>query len=89
MSIESILIGIIGDLTIFETKDVLYEFNGGWLYNAAVNDTLRRQIDRDILSLRISGKVRDRYASDCVFHGSVILTGRLFARMIGCRFENA
>lgn len=51
------------NLTIFETQDVLYQFNGGWLYNSRVNDTDRKLIDRELISLRIDGTVR-RFIED-------------------------
>lgn len=45
-------------LTIFETKDILYHFNGGWLYNEKVDPSRRLQTDREIIGLRIAGTLR-------------------------------
>ncbi|KAI0563596.1 hypothetical protein FGB62_37g210 [Gracilaria domingensis] len=37
-----------GELAVHETRDVLYQFNGGWLYNMAVNEERRLKIDREL-----------------------------------------
>eukprot|EP00178_Gracilaria_changii_P021142 TRINITY_DN62989_c0_g1_i1.p1 TRINITY_DN62989_c0_g1~~TRINITY_DN62989_c0_g1_i1.p1 ORF type:complete len:556 (+),score=71.52 TRINITY_DN62989_c0_g1_i1:423-2090(+) len=47
------------ELSIFETKDVLYQFNGGWLYNFAVGEERRLQVDRELVGLRIKGRTRE------------------------------
>lgn len=45
-------------LTIYETENPLYEFNGGWLYNSLVDVAERKQVDRELTALRINGTVR-------------------------------
>lgn len=44
-------------LTIFETNDILYHFNGGWLYNNRCDPQFRKQVDREIIALRMNGVV--------------------------------
>lgn len=46
-----------GRLAVYDTQDVLYAFNGGWLYNNASDEEMRREVDREILFLRTQGDV--------------------------------
>ena len=47
----------VDQLTIFNTRDVLYHFNAGWLYNMNVDEERRKQVDRELVALRINGTV--------------------------------
>lgn len=47
-------------VTVFETEDVLYQFNAGWLYNRNVSVRRRQAIDRELVGLRIDGTVSFR-----------------------------
>lgn len=47
-----------GELTVFETRDVLYHFNAGWLYNDRCDQEMKKQIDRELVALRINGSIR-------------------------------
>lgn len=42
-------------LTIYNTKDTLFKFNGGWLYNDQVADEERKLVDRELIALRANG----------------------------------
>lgn len=44
-------------LAEYETKDVLFHFGGGILYNRQVNQTRRKMIDSELTKLRIAGTV--------------------------------
>lgn len=46
-------------LAIYETKDVLYRFSGGWLFNRQVNETWIKNLNSELTMLRITGAVRD------------------------------
>ncbi|CAN8073779.1 unnamed protein product [Agarophyton chilense] len=47
------------ELTVFETQDVLYQFNGGWLYNSKVSEERRMLVDRELVGLRVKGRTRE------------------------------
>lgn len=51
-------VGLTETLTIFETKDLLYQFNAGWLYNSQVDEERRKVVDRELVGLRIDGTTR-------------------------------
>ena len=58
---------------IYDTDPLLFAFNAGWLYNLRVERSKRKQIDRELLDLVISDKMRkiftekvDNPESDCV-----------------------
>lgn len=55
-----ILSGCTDKLAMYQTNDILYQFNGGWLYNRAEEERTRREIDRELSDLTSSGKVRDQ-----------------------------
>ena len=61
-----LLLLLTGDLTVFRTRDILYQFNAGWLYNEAVDATWRSVVDRQLLGLRIKGKVRHPFPVLCL-----------------------
>lgn len=42
---------------IYKTRNALYAFNAGSLYNSAIDSKQRKQIDRELLALRINGEV--------------------------------
>ena len=42
---------------MFSTKDMLYQFSGGWLYSRAVDAEFRRLVDVELVGLRMSGEV--------------------------------
>lgn len=47
------------DLTFYSTEKRLYSFGAGWLYGAKVSNTTRRKIDKTILDLRLTDKMRE------------------------------
>lgn len=53
------------NLTIFQTREDLYQFNAGWFYNSEVNISQRKQIDRELIGLRINGTVSRQVVIDC------------------------
>ncbi|KAI0560691.1 hypothetical protein FGB62_104g038 [Gracilaria domingensis] len=46
----------LGTVSMFETTRQLYTFNTMWFYNERCNRARKRQVDREILSLRMNGK---------------------------------
>lgn len=42
---------------MYATSDILYRFNGGWLYNRAVDERTRREIDSELIELSSNGQV--------------------------------
>lgn len=54
-------------LTIFETKDILYHFNAGWLYNNKCDTEFRRRVDREIIGLRVDGSVSLIHSSTPIY----------------------
>ncbi len=46
-------------LTVYSTERRLYTFGAGWLYGKNVSDTLRRDVDKTILDLRVTDKMRE------------------------------
>lgn len=43
---------------IMKSEYELYHFNGGWLYNSKVHTRTRKQVDRELMQLRIMGDIR-------------------------------
>lgn len=47
-----------GEMMIFETKETLFNFNAGWLYNEGSDEEFRMRVDRELVGLRINGTTR-------------------------------
>eukprot|EP00177_Eucheuma_denticulatum_P000477 GFKZ01000839.1.p1 GENE.GFKZ01000839.1~~GFKZ01000839.1.p1 ORF type:complete len:565 (+),score=72.70 GFKZ01000839.1:73-1767(+) len=47
-----------GEMMIFETKETLFNFNAGWLYNEGSDKEFRMKVDRELVGLRINGTTR-------------------------------
>lgn len=41
----------------YEAKDALRQFKAGWLYNRAVDTERRKEVDKQLLTMRIKGEV--------------------------------
>lgn len=48
---------MVDKFAIYKTRNALYAFNAGSLYNSAVDPKQRKKIDRQLLALRINGEV--------------------------------
>lgn len=50
--------GACNDLAIMQTDDVLYSFNGGWLFNTGVPAVKRQRMNSAMITSRMSGKLK-------------------------------
>lgn len=69
-------LGFCKELTIFETRDILYQFNAGWLYNDVTDVAVRTRIDRELVALRINGTIRQLIEDEIGEAGSCSTSSR-------------
>lgn len=60
-------------LTVFETKDSLYRFNSGWLFNDATTREERDIVNRNLTQMRVENIIKkvieDEVGNGCVKRG--------------------